>query len=121
MGQVSSLTAYPEILENWRISRTCWMCHREMQGSDLHFTMCRAVVTPYTKRILEALKQDSSTMSMDGKIAICTPCGSMVTFKAVEEADKVRQELNPKILALAGAVDDLNHRVAWLERKAHSH
>ena len=109
------------LLDNWRISRTCWMCHREMQGSDLHFTMCRAVVTPYTKRILETLKQDSSTMSMDGRIAVCTPCGSMVTFKAVDEADKVRKEMNVKIDAMSGKIEDLNRRIAWLERKSHSH
>ena len=109
------------LLENWRISRTCWICHREMQGSDLHFTMCRAVVTPYTKRILETLKQDSSTMSTNGRIAVCTPCGSMVTFKAVEEADKVRQELNAKIEGMFQVIENLNQRVAWLERKAHSH
>lgn len=109
------------LLENWRISRTCWMCHREMQGSDLHFTMCRAVVTPYTKRILETLKQDASTMNMDGRIVVCTPCGSMVTFKAVEEVDKVRQELNTQIQALTGAISNLEHRVASLERKPHSH
>lgn len=109
------------LLENWRISRTCWLCHREMQGSDLHFTMCRSIVTPYTKHILEILKQDSSTMSMDGRIAVCTPCGSMVTFKAMQEADKLRQELMPRIEALAGTIRDLDSRVAWLERKAHSH
>src|SRR5579859_3360353 len=99
------------LLENWRVSRTCWICHREMQGSDLHFTMCRAVVTPYTKRILETLKQDPSAMSMDGRIAVCTPCGSMVTFKAVEEADKVRQEMIVKMDAMFRQIEDLNHRV----------
>ncbi|SRR6266571_3003249 len=109
------------LLESWRISRTCWLCHREMQGFDLHFTMCRATVTPYTKRILEVLKQDSSTMSMDGRVAVCTPCGSMVTFKAMQEADKLRQELMPKIEALAGAMHNIESRVASLERRAHSH
>ncbi|HLI05442.1 MAG TPA: hypothetical protein VKV40_02635 [Ktedonobacteraceae bacterium] len=109
------------LLENWRISRTCWICHREMQGADLHFTMCRATVTPYTMRILEKLKQDPSTLNMDGRVAVCNTCGSMVTFKAMEEADKVRQELNGKIQALTTTVANLENRIGWLERKAHTH
>ena len=110
------------LLENWRISRTCWICHREMQGYELHFTMCRATITPYTKSILERLKQDSSSVSLEtGQIAVCTPCGSMVTIKAEMEADKVRRELSAKIDVLVGAMQSLENRVRHLERNSHHH
>ncbi len=110
------------LLENWRISRTCWMCHREMQGFELHFSMCQATVTPYSKRLLERLKQDSSSLSLEsGQIAICTPCGSMVTMKAEIQADRVRQELGTKIDVLIGAMQSLENRVRHLERNSHHH
>lgn len=110
------------LLENWRISRTCWICHREMQGYELHFSMCQATITPYAKQILEKLKQDSSTVSLEsGQIAVCTPCGSMITHKAEMEADKVRQELNARINVLMGAMQSLDNRVRHLERNSHHH
>ncbi len=87
-----------QLLDNWRISRTCWLCHREVQGYELHFSMCRATVTPYTKHLLESLNQDVSAAQLDSKkVAVCSPCGSMITFKAEEEADKVRKELTSKL------------------------
>ncbi|MGH2494425.1 MAG: hypothetical protein ACRDIV_06955 [Ktedonobacteraceae bacterium] len=110
------------LLENWRVSRTCWMCHREMQGFELHFSMCQATVTPYTKYILDRLKQDGSSVNLEsGEIAVCTPCGSMVTIKAEMEADKVRQELGAKIDVLIGAMQSLENRVRHLERNSHHH
>jgi hypothetical protein len=100
------------LLENWRISRTCWLCHREVQGYELHFSMCRAVVTPYTKRLLEVLNQDASTAQLNEMgIAVCTPCGSMITFKAVEEAEKVRRELMAKLDNAVSRIQALEARL----------
>ena len=97
------------LLDNWRISRTCWFCRREVQGYELHFSMCRATVTPYTQHLLESLNQDSSAANLEGmKIAVCTPCGSMITFKAAEEAEKVRREMTAKF-------DMALHRIQMLE------
>lgn len=110
------------LLENWRVSRTCWLCHRDMQGYELHFSMCHADVTPYTMTILTKAKQDSTTISIERKqIAVCTPCGSMVTYKAQEEADKVRRELNAKLDQAMIVIQSLNDRVNRLERMSHSH
>lgn len=110
------------LLENWRISRTCWMCGRDMQGYELHFTMCQANVTPYTQQILQRAKADISTIDIvNQKIAVCTPCGSMITFKAEEEADKVRQELNAKLEETMRIIQRLDARISSLERAAHSH
>jgi len=100
------------LLKNWRISRTCWLCHREMQGYELHFSMCRAVVTPYTKRLLEVLNQDQSTAQLNEMgIAVCTPCGSMITFKAAEEAERVRVELTAKLDSAVRRIQVLEARV----------
>ena len=86
------------LLDNWRVSRTCWLCHREVQGYELHFSMVRATVTPYTQRLLESLNQDASAANLESmRVSICTPCGSMITFKAVEEAEKVRKEMTAKL------------------------
>ncbi len=110
------------LLENWRISRTCWICHRDMQGSDLHFSMCHARVTPYAEMILKKANQNSSSISFEKQqIAVCTPCGSMVTFKAEVEADKVRRELNAKLAEAMNAIHTLEGRVSRLERMSHSH
>ncbi len=101
-----------QLLDNWRISRTCWLCHREVQGYELHFSMCRATVTPYTKHLLESLNQDVSAAQLDGmKVAVCTPCGSMITFKAVEEAEKVRKELTAKLDMAFSRIQELEERV----------
>ena len=101
-----------QLLDNWRIARTCWLCHREVQGYELHFSMCRAVVTPYTKHLLESLNQDVSAAQLEGmKVAVCTPCGSMITFKAAEEAEKVRKELTAKLDVAFTRIQALEDRV----------
>jgi hypothetical protein len=101
-----------QLLDNWRISRTCWLCHREVQGYELHFSMCRAVVTPYTKHLLETLNQDvSAAQLVSMKVAVCTPCGSMIAFKAAEEAEKVRKELTAKLDVAFSRIQALEDRV----------
>jgi hypothetical protein len=101
-----------QLLDNWRIARTCWLCHREVQGYELHFSMCRATVTPYTKHLLATLNQDASAVQLESmKVAVCTPCGSMMSFKAVEEAEKVRKELTAKLDVAFSRIQALEDRV----------
>src|ERR1019366_1363997 len=105
------------LLDNWRISRTCWLCHREVRGYELHFSIYRATVTPYTKQLLESLNQDASTASLEHMgIVVCTPCGSMITFKAAEEAEKVRQEMTAKFDLVLARIRKLEDRVSKLQR-----
>ncbi len=106
------------LLDNWRRKSTCWLCHREMQGYELHFSLCHAEVTPYTQALLEQAKQDSTSVNLSTRqIAVCTPCGSMVTFKAQAEADRVRQELNAKldsvVHAMESRMNDLENKIRW--------
>jgi hypothetical protein len=107
-----------ELLKNWSTTRTCWVCHREMQGNELHYSMCRAQVTPYLKTLLEQGKQDSKSVDLDAlQIAVCTACGSMITIKAQEEADIVRQELNKKLQDMQNLINSLASRVSHLESR----
>ncbi len=52
-----------------------------------------------------------------GRIAICTPCGSMISTKAAVEADKVRQELGTQLNMAMIAISALELRVKRLEAK----
>ncbi len=108
------------LLNNWRATCTCWLCHRDMQGYELHYSMCHADVTPYAKMLLKEAEQ--GTIDLDTKrIAVCTPCGSMVMYKAQYEADIVRRELNAKLDHAMNVIQSLNERVNRLERMSHSH
>jgi len=107
------------LLNNWRVVRTCWICHREVQGADLHFTLSRAILTPYTKNLLEKLNQDPFTINLqEMKVVVCSPCGSMISFRAADEAERVRRD---RLLQLAEAhirINDLNERLQRLEQRA---
>ncbi len=93
-----------------------------MQGFQLHYSMCHADVKPYVEEYLKKAKEDVNTIdSGSQQIAVCTPCGSMITFKAEVEADKVRQELNARINEMASVIQSLSNRVSHLERMAHHH
>jgi hypothetical protein len=82
--------------------------------------MCHADITPYTKKLLEQASQE--TIDVDRKkIVVCTPCGSMVMYKAQDEADKVRRELNAKLDQAMSVIQSLNDRVNRLERMSQSH
>jgi hypothetical protein len=106
------------LLDNWRLSRTCWLCHREVRGYELHFSMCRATVTPYTQRLLEGLNQDASAANLESmRVAVCTPCGSMITFKASEEAERVRKEMTTKLDIAFKRIQQLEERVNKLQFK----
>jgi len=103
-------------LDNWRISRTCWICHREVQGSELNFSMFHAVVTPYTQSLLDQPNQDPSSANLaEMRIAVCTPCSSMITFRASEEAaqevEKVRREMTAKLDVALKRIQTLERRV----------
>jgi len=54
--------------------------------------------------LLIQMKQDHDSIHLDSKqIVVCIPCGSMVTFKAREEAEKVRPELTTRLhMAIVG-------------------
>jgi hypothetical protein len=119
----SMLQMVATLLEKWRIKRTCWLCGREMQGLELHFWMRSAKVVPYTGHDGESVNRHGFSIDLEHRqVAVCTPCLSMITFKAAEEAEKVRKELTAELQKEREKVEEantliqaLNNRVSQLE------
>jgi hypothetical protein len=119
--------------EKCRRKRTCYMCHREFQGEDLHFESYTAQVSPYAAAVVAALGQDESTLDVSaGTVVLCTPCGSAVRrvadAYATRRTKELRNEVNGQIKELVGAIEVLNtnvgrlaDRLASVERVSHRH
>ncbi len=126
-----------EWLARGRARRTCWMCHREVQGAGTHFHLVSARVTPYAVRCLEELGQDGSAIDFDrDQLTLCTPCHSAVQRladqAAAEREEKLRGELTKDREQLRDeatkerekrktAVEDLDKRLRRLEKHSHKH
>lgn len=106
-------------LANCRMKRTCWMCHRELQGGTVHFKSYPATVTPYVATVVTQLGQDASTLDARGFVVLCTPCGSVVERQAEAYANLRAQELrahyDAQIAALNAAIANLSARVNALQ------
>jgi len=118
-------TTWAERAELWRANcrqrRTCWMCHREFQGSTIHFRAFRANVTPYAANVVQTLGQDVSSIDIDsGLLVLCDLCGSTVEGVADILATKRTQQLREEVQDVLGqhesAIVTLSNRVAALER-----
>jgi hypothetical protein len=117
-NDASRIERMETLLNNWRVVRTCWICHREVQGADLHFSLCRATLTPYTRALLEKLNQDPFTINLqEMKVVVCSPCGSMITFRASEEAERVRRDLTLELARAYVRIEGLDERVLRLEQR----
>jgi hypothetical protein len=123
-------TPYAERAQTWltncRQRRTCWMCHREFQGSGLHFRSFPASVSPYVAAVVRQLDQDVSTLDIiGGTLTLCEPCGSAVervadTF-AQRRTAELRSEVQQQLSTVARALTALSERVERVERAAHTH
>jgi hypothetical protein len=104
--------------EAMRIRRCCWVCHREMQGQDVHFTYADAAVPPYVLAVLQSLNEAPDTIR-PGAVAVCTPCHSMIRNAADAIAQERVQELeelmNRKVKALLDAISALERRISYVE------
>lgn len=110
-----------EWLARCRQKRTCWFCHRELQGAGIHFRSFSAIVHPYvTDRIAELGQDASSVDSASGEIVLCQPCGSALEAVsqriASEKVTAVREELGSQIDALNRSVDELEARIDAVAR-----
>ncbi len=113
-------------LENCRQQRTCWMCHREFQGNEIHFSFVNADVAPYVDDVLEKLGQDRSSVDVQGgAIALCTPCKSALINQAEMVAEQrvaaLRAEVDQAVAELHRTMGDLARRVGNVESYAHRH
>jgi hypothetical protein len=106
-------------LEHWSKQTTCWICHREVQGYELHYSLYQASVAPYWGEVLKTREKEDQTSwnQVSQQIAVCTPCGSMVTLRAQMEADKVRQELNARVdnvvRQMEARMNELENKIRW--------
>lgn len=119
--------------EEWRkkcmIKRTCWMCHREMQGQDLHFEWFPATVGTYAQQITSKLGQDTSSIA-NGQLVLCKPCGSAVEQVAdrfaTHRTQQLREEVRTTLKNLQSTIQSqqeallaLNSRLQEVERASH--
>lgn len=103
-------------LAKYRARRTCWMCHREMQGADVHFRVVTAQVAPYVVATISRLGQDPSSVSVErSEIVLCTPCDTSVRYLAdqlaCQRAQEVRAELGARLHAAEAALEALRARL----------
>ena len=113
-------------LENCRQQRTCWMCHREFQGNEIHFSFVDAEIAPYVDHVLNQLGQDRSSVDVEGgSLALCTPCKSALTNQAERVAElrvtALRAEVEAAIAAMHRAIGELDNRLGSVEDCAHRH
>ncbi len=50
-------------------------------------------------------------------VVVCTPCGSMITFRAADEAERVRRDLLLQLAEAHTRIDALAERVQRLEQR----
>ena len=113
-------------LTNCRQRRTCYLCHREVQGATIHFRTFPASISPYVVGVVKTLGQDPSTLdATSGTMVLCEPCGSVVERIAdrfaAERVQELRQELTPVLEQHQQAIVQLANRLADLEKVAHHH
>lgn len=122
-GDHQSEEQVAQTLANLRITRTCWVCGREMQGQGVHFDYLPTTVLPYHMTVLEKSKQDASTALPDAsRVAVCVVCKDLILSQARQIADALIQELvQEKLVPMAHRVDQLSDAVQALARTAHHH
>lgn len=103
-------------LSGLRARRTCYVCHREMQGANVHFKRASSTTHPYSKFVLEGLGQDSASLDVErSEIILCTPCATAMEYVAdrfaQQRALEVRNEMLGQIAALQTQVNALMARV----------
>lgn len=102
-------------LETVRKRRTCWMCHREVQGEGIHYSTHSATITPYVADRLEEMGQDTQCVDLaEGRVVLCRVCGSVVERSAKKAASQmvkdVQKELSLRISDLNAQIQRLTNR-----------
>lgn len=115
-----------EWLTACRVRRTCWVCHREVQGAEIHFDHYPATVTPYVGALVQKLGQDASSIDVEkGSVVVCTPCGTLIEQQAdryaLQRAEELGTQFQQHIQTLEQTIERLVHRIQSLEARAHRH
>ncbi|MBI1352855.1 MAG: hypothetical protein GC160_00810 [Acidobacteria bacterium] len=99
-----------------RAKRTCWFCHREMQGVGLNVDFYPARITQYARELIARLDQDKSSLHPEGgQAAICIVCATAIQSQADAYAEQrvaeLRAEVEPQFAALARQIASLSSRI----------
>lgn len=110
-----------QLAQSLMVRRTCWICHREMQGLGQYLDWYPSTVAPYTVAVLDRAGQDQGSVDvLHSRVIVCTPCGTLVQQQAdrfaTARANEVRDELGGQIAMLQAALADLDRRL-----RHHSH
>lgn len=110
-----------KIQSDLRVSRTCWFCHREMQGLGLNVDYYPAKVTRYEADLIAKLGQDMTTVDHDAQaVAVCLSCATMVRNQADDIAralvEELRSELQSQLNEIVRELDEVAKRLKHLER-----
>ncbi|MBN1814942.1 MAG: hypothetical protein JXA14_24095 [Anaerolineae bacterium] len=77
-------------LEHLRMQRTCWICHREMQGRGINFDWLPTAVSSYHAGLLERANQDQGSLDIAGSsVVVCVVCQTLIARQAENIAARV--------------------------------
>ncbi len=120
-------------LQKCRVQRTCWVCGREFQGEDIHFTHYSAAIPPYVMQVVQAKGQDETMLDAPNQqLVLCNACGSTVeriadnfatmrTNELRQELIQVIETLSSRISTTEANIQALNSRLQAVERVSHRH
>lgn len=114
-GDAARLQEAEQLAQALLVRRSCWICHREMQGLGQYLNWYPSVVARYTVDVLERAGQDQGSVDLHrSQVIVCTPCGTLVQQQADRYAqlrtNEVRAELGGRIAMLESALADLERR-----------
>lgn len=113
-------------LGDCRQRRTCWMCHREFQGANVHFRAYPSDLSPYVLTVVERLQQDASAVDLaKEEIVLCGPCGSAVEKQAdayaMRRTRELREAFETRLANYESIIGALANRIDRLESLSHRH
>lgn len=109
-------------LNRCRTKRTCWMCHREFQGLDVHVRNYPAKIAPYAVSVVTKLGEDATSLDRErGNLSLCTPCGTAVEKQAERYVDALRKEIAEEMKGMQATIATLLNAVKELQRHSHHH
>lgn len=118
-GDTERRTAAEELARNLQVRRSCWICHREMQGVKVYIDWYPSTITAYIPTVLERASQDTGSVDVGrSMVVLCTPCAAVVE----KQADRIAQARMQEVRAeLTQRIDYLETWVNNLQKRSHSH
>ena len=107
------------LLNKIKAKRHCWMCGREMQAEEFHFSYYPADVYEYHKGQIKSKNEDTGMLDRDDSVTICTVCGTAIEKQAdryaTARANEVREWASEKFSQVASTLNNLESRLSRVE------